>query len=36
MSIIFLKKILPKDYATGKIVNYNCSKALIEREEYEV
>lgn len=36
MSIIFLKKILPKDYARRQAVNYNCSGAVIPREEYEV
>lgn len=35
MSIIFLKKILPKDYARRQAVNYNCSRAGIPREEYE-
>ena len=36
MSIIFLKKIIPKDYVTGQIVGYNCPKAVFPREEYEV
>lgn len=35
MSIIFLKKILPKDYARRQTVNYNFSGAVIPREEYE-